>query len=118
MNHSAIPLFNMERRLQNHRTLIEQSIKRVLDSNQVILGQEVDNFEQPSKELNLQKFILTAIKLTYLHIPAGFITAIKAKEDNSKLLVLADYPIGSSNDEYRYDLNYFKIETFSGISKS
>jgi hypothetical protein len=79
---------------------------------------EVDNFEQPSKELNLQKFILTANKLTYLHIPAGFITAIKAKEDNSKLLVLADYPIGSSNDEYRYDLNYFKIETFSGISKS
>ena len=50
MNHSAIPLFNMELRLQNHRTLIEQSIKRVLDSNQVILGQEVDNFEQKFAE--------------------------------------------------------------------
>lgn len=70
---------------------------------------EVDNFEQPSKDLNLQKFILTANELTYLHIPAGFITAIKAKEDDSKLLVLADYPIGSINDEYRYDLNYFNI---------
>jgi aminotransferase EvaB len=46
MKISMVPLFNMELRLTKHRSLIEQSIKRVLDSNQIILGQEVENFEQ------------------------------------------------------------------------
>jgi dTDP-4-amino-4,6-dideoxygalactose transaminase len=50
MKVSVVPLFNMELRLSKHRSLIEQSIKRVLDSSQIILGQEVENFEQKFAE--------------------------------------------------------------------
>jgi len=67
----------------------------------------VDDFTNPSKKLIIQKYLLTDDVLTYLHIQSGCITAIQAKEDGSKLLVLADYELGEINDEYRFDLNYF-----------
>lgn len=68
---------------------------------------EVDDFTQPSKDLTIQKYLLTDEVLTYLHVPKGCITAIRSKLDKSKLLVLADYGLGEIADEYRFDLNYF-----------
>ncbi len=67
----------------------------------------VDDFENPSRDLTIQKYLLTDDVLTYLNIPSGCITAIQAKADGSKLLVLADYGLGEINDEYRYSLDYF-----------
>lgn len=69
---------------------------------------EVDDFKNPSRDLTINKYILSSEVLTYLHVRAGFITAIKSLEEGSKLLVLADYGIGEIDDEYRFDLNYFK----------
>ena len=69
---------------------------------------EVDNFENPSKELTIQQYILDDESLTYLHIPAGCITAIQALEEDNKLLVLADYGLGEIQDEYRFSIDYFK----------
>nr|WP_199156610.1 WxcM-like domain-containing protein [Pedobacter sp. ASV2] len=68
---------------------------------------EINDFTNPSKDLAIQKYLLTDDFLTYLHIPSGCITAIQAKADGSKLLVLADYGLGEINDEYRYNLDYF-----------
>ncbi|ROI02648.1 MULTISPECIES: WxcM-like domain-containing protein [unclassified Chryseobacterium] len=68
----------------------------------------IDNFERPSTDLPVEKFMLSSDKLSYLHIAAGCITAIQSLEEESKLLVLADYGIGEINDEYRFELDYFK----------
>lgn len=68
---------------------------------------EVDNFENPSENLTIQQYILTDETLTYLHIPQRRITAIKALQKNSKLLVLADYALGEMKDEYRFPTDYF-----------
>lgn len=67
----------------------------------------VDDFEKPSKDLPIEKYILNDSALTYLHVPAGYITAIKALEMPSKLLVLADYGVAEIRDEYRFELDYF-----------
>lgn len=69
---------------------------------------EIDNFENPSEDLMIYKYILEDKELTYLHIPAGCITAIQAKTEGSKLLVLSDYALGEIQDEYRFPLDYFK----------
>ncbi|OBS13142.1 sugar epimerase [Elizabethkingia miricola] len=71
---------------------------------------KIDNFENPSKELNPVYFKLNTKSLDYLHIDGGYITAIKALEPESKLLVLADYALGEINDEYRFPLETFKVE--------
>lgn len=68
---------------------------------------QIDDFENPSRDLPISKFILEDKELTYLHIPAGYTTAIKSLEPKSKLLVLADYAFGEIKDEYRYTIDYF-----------
>ena len=68
---------------------------------------KVDDFDNPSKDLSQNKYKLTADNLDFLHVPAGYITAIQALEEHSKLLVLADYGVGEVQDEYRYPLEYF-----------
>ena len=69
----------------------------------------IDNFENPSKDLIPEYFILKTNNLDFLHIKSGCITAIKAKEENSKLLVLADYSMNEIQDEYRFPLDCFKL---------
>ncbi|WP_038335961.1 WxcM-like domain-containing protein [Empedobacter falsenii] len=69
---------------------------------------EIDDFDQPSKDVKISKYQLNDESLTYLHIPSGYITAIQAKKEGSKLLVLADYALGEIQDEFRFALDYFK----------
>lgn len=68
---------------------------------------EIDNFQQPSRELQAKTYNLNTSGLDFLHIPAGHITAIRALDKASKLLVLADYKMNEIEDEYRFDLKYF-----------
>lgn len=60
-----------------------------------------------ANDVNVQKYYLDDLFLIYLHVPAAFITAIQAKEQVSKLLILADFASGEINDEHRYDIDYF-----------
>lgn len=68
----------------------------------------VDDFDDPSQNLEAEEFILSQENLDILHILPGRITAIQALEENSKLLVFADYLLGELNDEYRFPSDYFK----------
>ena len=68
---------------------------------------EIDDWNSPSKSLVYKEIKLEAKKLDVLHIPQGYVSCIQAIENNSKLLVMADYSIDEIKDEYRYDLNYF-----------
>ena len=68
---------------------------------------EIDDWHSPSKSLACKEIKLDAKKLDVLHIPQGYVSCIQAIENNSKLIVMADYFIDEIKDEYRYDLNYF-----------
>ncbi|WP_300598783.1 WxcM-like domain-containing protein [Niabella sp.] len=49
-----------------------------------------------------ERFLLTAGSLDVLHIPPGHIFCLQALEPSSKILVMADHPVGTTNDEHRY----------------
>ena len=68
---------------------------------------KIDNFDNPSRDLMIYQYEISDQTLTYLHVPAGCITAIQAKEANCKLMVLSDYAMGAIDDEYRFELDYF-----------
>jgi len=68
----------------------------------------LDDFDNPSKDVKINKYILSSETLTYLHIKPGCLTAIQSLEEGSKLLLLADYGLGEIEDEYRLELDYFK----------
>ena len=69
---------------------------------------EIDSWDNPSKELEKVTFIINAEKLDVLHVPQGYISSIQSVEQDSKLLVMADYLLGEIQDEYRYEADYFK----------
>ena len=96
---------NFIRGWQGHK--VEQRWLSALQGEFEIYLIEIDNWETPSKDLQSIKYNLSSDKMNVLHIPKGYVSCIQAIENNSKLLVMADYAIGEIEDEYRYDLNYF-----------
>jgi len=65
------------------------------------------DFDNPDSAEEIQKFLLSDNSLSFLHVPHGHITAIRACNQDNKLLVLADYNLNEIQDEYRFDLNTF-----------
>ena len=92
---------------QGHR--IEQRWFSVLQGSFRIELIAIDNWENPSKELKLLSFIINAETLDVLHVPAGYVSSIQSLEEGAKLLVMADYLLGEVQDEYRFDIDYFKV---------
>jgi|SRR5690606_14219419 len=69
---------------------------------------QIDNWDQPSVDLSIHKYNLSAEKLQLVHLPAGYGTAIRALEKNSELLVFANYGLEhASFDNYTWPLDYF-----------
>lgn len=90
---------------QGHQ--IEQRWFAALTGRFLISVVVIDDFTAPASALPIHQFKLSAEALSYLHIPAGCVTAIQALVEGSKLLVLADYKLGETKDECRYPIDYF-----------
>ena len=96
---------NIIRAWQGHR--IEQRWFSSIQGSFKIQLIAIDNWDNPSKELNMFSFILNAEKMDVLHIPYGYVNSIQSLTDAAKLLVMADYRLGETKDEYRFDVDYF-----------
>ena len=91
---------------QGHK--IEQRWFAVSDGVFKIKLIKIDNWESASTDLEIIEFILNAEKLDVLHVPSGYVTSIQSLIEHSKLLVMSNYLLGEINDEYRFDVDYFK----------
>lgn len=69
---------------------------------------KIDNWEHPSKDLKVLNYQINSENSEVLHIPSGYITSIQALEEGSKLMSMSDYRMGELQDEYRFDIQYFK----------
>lgn len=68
----------------------------------------IDDWETPSLNLQQEICVLKCENLMVLQVPNGCVSRIQALEENSKLMVMADYLMGEIEDEYRYDKKYFE----------
>lgn len=103
IENSSVTIF---RAWQGHR--VEQRWFSAIQGSFLIQLIAVDNWETPSIHLPKLEYTLSATTLDILHIPAGYISSIQALEENSKLVVMADYQLGEIDDEFRYPFDYFK----------
>lgn len=87
---------------QGHK--IEQRWFSALTGSFKIQILSIDNFENERNDLEPFQFELKSEKMDVLHIPAGFLSSIQSLEENSKLLILADYHTGEINDEFRFSM--------------
>ena len=72
---------------------------------------KLDNFEEPSRDLESKRFLLEAEKPSVLEISGGYANGFKAMEPHSKLMVFSNFGLEESkNDDFRYDLNTWSAE--------
>ena len=98
---------SVERAWQGHK--IEQRWFSAINGSFLIKIIEPNHWENPSGIKISFDFVLKQNILDFLHIPAGYLTSIKALEEGSQLLVLADYALGEIKDEYKFPLETFNF---------
>ncbi len=69
----------------------------------------VDNWEVPSRNLKPIMYNLEGTTMDVLHIPAGYVSCIKSIEHDSKLMSMSNYALGEINDEFKYNIDIFKL---------
>jgi dTDP-4-dehydrorhamnose 3,5-epimerase len=75
---------------------------------------KIDNWENPNTNLDVLSFFLSENKSEILVIPGGYANGIKAKEQESRLLVFSEKTINESEiDEQKYEsalwINWEKV---------
>lgn len=71
---------------------------------------KIDNWESPSKDLNIETIIVTSSESKIVHIPAGYANAIESLETDSKLISFSTLSLADvSHDDVRYASDYWKI---------
>ncbi|PXY41998.1 hypothetical protein DMB65_05375 [Flavobacterium cheongpyeongense] len=72
---------------------------------------KIDNWENPSKDLNIETITMNASESKIVHIPAGYANAIQSLETNAKLISFSTLPLANSkDDDVRYASDYWKID--------
>lgn len=71
---------------------------------------KIDNWENPSKDLDIETIMVSEFESKIVHIPAGYANAIESLEANSKLMSFSTLPLASvKDDDVRYPTDYWKI---------
>ena len=71
---------------------------------------KIDNWDNPSKDLNIETIIVSASESKILHIPSGYANAIESLETDSKLISFSTLPLANvGDDDVRYTLDYWEI---------
>lgn len=87
---------------------IEQRWFYVLSGSFAVDIVKIDNWELASTDLEVRREIMYANNQCVLYLSPGYATAFQALEENSEMLVFADYGIDhASQDDYTYPLDYF-----------
>lgn len=71
----------------------------------------IDNWEQPSRNLSINKHILSNRQSEILVVPRGYVTGFKALVPDSAMIVFSDMLLeDSKNDDYRFPQDFWDLE--------
>ncbi|WP_156305385.1 WxcM-like domain-containing protein [Sphingobacterium endophyticum] len=69
---------------------------------------KIDDWNNTSRDLEIEEIILDSNQNSLIHVPSGYGTAFKALTPNSELLVFADHYIDHADlDDYTFSLEFF-----------
>lgn len=86
----------------------------VVQGSALVGAIEIDNWNNPSKDLKIHRFILSANKPSVLYIPAGYANGFMNLTQDTKIMFLSTSTLEESKgDDFRFDSRYWdcwKIE--------
>jgi len=82
----------------------------VLRGSAVVGAVKIDNWENPSRNSTVSRYVLTAQKPSVLYIPAGHANGLMSLTDDTIIVVFSTATVEESrNDDFRYDARYWDI---------
>jgi len=70
----------------------------------------IDNWEQPSRELHVERFVVSAHRPSVLYIPAGHANGFMSLTADLKLIFFSTSSLEESQgDDFRFDSRYWDI---------
>lgn len=75
-------------------------------------GVQIDNWDNPSKSLEVFSATLVAGNLDFVYLPAGYANAILSLEPGSKVMVFSSLTLEESQaDDFRFPVDTWPLET-------
>tara|TARA_B110000971_G_C19904426_1_gene451551 strand:+ start:344 stop:784 length:441 start_codon:yes stop_codon:yes gene_type:complete len=97
---------NFIRAWHGHKNESKAAIVR--EGSAMICIVEINNWENPSKELEIKKFFLSQNSPKILEIPAGCANGFMSLEPNTKITFYSNKNTKESiGDDYRFDYNFW-----------
>ena len=82
----------------------------VLQGAAIIGAVRIDNWEKPSKELPVERYVMSSKKPQVLYIPPGYANGFMSLSSDLKLIFFSTATLEeSSNDDIRFDAGYWDI---------
>ena len=80
-------------------------------SGEAIIGAvKIDDWEKPSKDLSVERYVISSKKPQLLYIPPGYANGFMSLTSNSKLTFFSSSTLEeSADDDIRYDARYWDI---------
>ena len=96
------PSTDIVRAWQAHK--LESKYFKCIRGRFLIAAVAIDDWDNPSPELQSQTFILEAQNTEVLYIPGGYANGFKALDTESQLLVFSDSDLeAAKDDQYRFE---------------
>ena len=87
-----------------HAHKIESKYVFIVNGTALISTVQIDNWDNPSNDLTVDKFVLTAKKPSILYIPSGYANGFKTLSAETKIIFFSTSTLKDSiDDDYRYD---------------
>jgi dTDP-4-dehydrorhamnose 3,5-epimerase len=91
-----------------HGHKVEAKYFTVVRGAMLICGVRIDNWEHPSKDLPVHRFVLSEQSPAVLHFPAGFANGMMSLTDDAQLLVFSTTTLQESlNDDFRFHARHW-----------
>jgi dTDP-4-dehydrorhamnose 3,5-epimerase-like enzyme len=76
----------------------------------IIGAVRVDNWEQPTRELPVERFVISAHRPAVLYIPSGYANGFMSLTEDLKLMFFSTSSLEESEgDDFRFDSRYWDI---------
>lgn len=96
----------------------EAKYAMVLKGEAIVAAVAVDNFEKPSKNAQVHRYLMNAQTPSVLYIPAGYANGFISLSPDAQIIFYSTQTVEESkNDDYRFDPRYWDLPIYEDTLK-
>lgn len=91
-----------------HGHMKEAKYISVIEGAAIVIAVPIDNSEKPSKDVEIERFVLSAASPSVLYVPGGYANGFRALDKNTKVIFFSNTSLeDSQEDSFRFAFDYW-----------